>query len=278
MEKASATIALIVLCASLFCQSEFPEYLESLGENRRAAVEYLRLAHDARDSIAASRAIYRAARCFEKEGEYWTSRKLFLELDNPANPRRIREAAYYRVGVSDFFLGRLNEVNSRAADAEGSDSLVNASAYLNGWAHFFARSYSDSRNIFESLEPSTFENSARFMAERSQEGLELPHRSPFLSASMSVVLPGSGRAYCGRWGDALVNLLVVGGAVGGSIALWEQDRGFALTLAGIGAFFYGGNVYGSYVGAKWFNEQQHRELYRYARNEVNRRPEDIFDE
>ena len=278
MEKTAATILLILLCASAFCQSEFPEYLESIGENRRAAVEYLRIAHGSEDSISAPKALFRAGICFEREGDYWTSRRLYLELDNPANPRRIREAAYYRAGVSDFFLGRLNQVTNRAEKVEGSDSLMAATTYLKGWAHFFARSYPESRDIFDSLEPELFENSPQFMAERSRDGLDLPRRSPFLSASMSAVLPGSGRAYCGRWGDALVNLLVVGSAVGGSIAMWEQDRGFALTLAGIGAFFYGGNVYGSYVGAKWFNEEQHRELYRYARDEVNRRPEDIFDE
>jgi hypothetical protein len=276
MEKTVATI-LIMLCGAIFGQNSFPEKLEELGEFRRAAVEYLRIAHEEKDSKASSRAVFRAARCFEREGDYWKSRRLYLELDSPLNSQKIRESAYYRVGVSDFFLGRLDEIERRVSTAEGSDSLIDALGYLSGWTLFFAREYSISRDIFAELKPELYENSPGFMLDRSEDGLELRRRSPLLSASMSAILPGSGRAYCGRWGDALVNLIVVGASAGGSVALWESDREFALTLGVLSAFFYAGNVYGSYVGAKWFNEQQHRELYRYARQEVSRRPEDIFD-
>ncbi len=277
MEK-TCTAILILLCLTAFGQDGFPGRLEDLGEYRRAAVEYLRLAHEDSTTEGSSKASFKAALCFEKTRDYSTSKKIYLELDNPVNSVNIREAAYYRAGVSDFFLGKLNLVVDRADNAEGSDSLIDALTYLSGWSYFFGREYAISKSVFEGLEPSLYNSSAGFMFTQSDDGLNLKRRSPFLAASMSVVLPGSGKAYYGRWGDALVNFIVIGCSAGGATALWEKDRDFALTLAVIGAFFYGGNVYGSYVGAKWFNEQQHRELYRYARQNVNRRPEELFDD
>lgn len=276
MEKAFAAI-LILICLSSLAQENIAERLEGLGEYRRAAVEYLRIAHGDQTAEGSAKANLKAALCFEKAGEYSISKKIYEDLLDSTTPAEIRKAAYYRVGVSDYFLGNLELVVNRAKKASGSNELQNATQYLKGWAYFFARDYSSAADQFAILEPSSYDSSAMFMVSRCNDGLNLKSRSPFMAASMSAIVPGSGKAFYGRWGDALVNLLVVGGTLGGAAALWERDREFALTLGVIGAFFYGGNVYGSYVGAKWFNEQQHRELYRYARQNVNRRPEEILD-
>lgn len=268
---------MIIFCGALLAGADFAERLESMGEFKRAAVEYLRYAHANPAAADKQLALFKSGRCFEKAKDFRTAKLLYLELNGPDVPVDLVEAARYRVVLSDFFIGDLNTAIRQAEADSGSEEYLRASRYLRGWIYFYSREYSVSLGVFGDLKPEYYDSSVVFMIERSEDGLDLARRSPALAASMSAVLPGSGRAYCGRWGDALVSLIAVGGTIGGAIALWDDDRSFAIGLGVTGAFFYGGNVYGSWAGANWFNEERHRELYRYARQDVNRRPEELYD-
>ncbi len=93
-------------------------------------------------------------------------------------------------------------------------------------------------------------------------------KSPFIAASLSLLVPGLGKVYTKDWKDGIVSFLFVG------ILAFQAGRsfnqrgpesvaGWAYTSVDLG--FYLGNVYGSYKSARQFNEKQHRRLHEEVR-------------
>jgi tetratricopeptide (TPR) repeat protein len=91
----------------------------------------------------------------------------------------------------------------------------------------------------------------------------IKHRSPFLGALFSAIVPGSGKLYAGNWQDALIGFIMTTGS--GIVAYRAYDKyginnpytWFAGTLA-IG--YYSGNIYGGYNTAKKYNLRHEDEL------------------
>jgi hypothetical protein len=95
------------------------------------------------------------------------------------------------------------------------------------------------------------------------ESLELKYKSPFLALSLSTLVPGSGKAYSGRWKDGLFSFIIVGTSV------WQSYRGFNRNgvssaygwIFGSLAFgFYSANIFGSYNTAKHYNNSLRKKI------------------
>ena len=97
--------------------------------------------------------------------------------------------------------------------------------------------------------------------------------SPWLAGMSSALIPGSGRLLYGRTGDGVYSFVTI--AVTGGIAClgYRSQRNITAVVATIAtAAFYGGNIYGSYVGAKHHNRQADKkmqgEYFRYTEQEL----------
>ena len=91
------------------------------------------------------------------------------------------------------------------------------------------------------------------------ESFRLKHRSPFLAGTMSMVIPGTGKVYCGRWKDGLMSVLFIG------TTAYQAFRGFhkkgtqsvyGWIMGSLSFGFYIGNIYGSAKAAKNYNTHQ----------------------
>ena len=116
------------------------------------------------------------------------------------------------------------------------------------------------------------ENEATFLKDNLEKRVSPVEKSPLLAGVLSAVLPGAGRLYTGNYGDAFSSLLLTG--IFGYLAYENFSDGYirsGVIFSAITAFFYGGNVYGSVVSAKIFNqtEREHREkeLLKFYQNE-----------
>ncbi len=82
----------------------------------------------------------------------------------------------------------------------------------------------------------------------------LPEKSPVLAGVFSAVLPGSGYAYAGNYGDGVtafvVNALFIAGA---AAAANQKNYSTAYLVGAFGLPFYIGNIYGSANAAKKWN-------------------------
>jgi len=107
-------------------------------------------------------------------------------------------------------------------------------------------------------------NSLKSIATEHQS---LKYKSPFLAASFSTIIPGSGKIYTSDWKDGLFALLFTG------TSIWQSYRGFhknglksayGWIFGAIAIGYYGGNIYGSWKAAKIFNSNLDHELFHKA--------------
>ena len=94
-------------------------------------------------------------------------------------------------------------------------------------------------------------------------------KKPGLAAVMSAIIPGSGKAYTGYWGDAIMSLVFV------STNAWLSYKGFnkkginsanGWIFGSISMGFYLGNIWGSGRAAKTYNRTEYESLYNDAKN------------
>jgi hypothetical protein len=119
------------------------------------------------------------------------------------------------------------------------------------------------KNLLENSYPSVF-NAVEKMD-------NFKRKSPGLAIAMSAVLPGSGKAYSGLWGDAVMSLMFV------SSNAWLAYRGFnkkgvksasGWIFGGVSLGFYMGNIWGSGRAAKTYNEVEYEKMYHDAKNSI----------
>jgi len=85
----------------------------------------------------------------------------------------------------------------------------------------------------------------------------LPSRKPWVSAVASGILPGAGQLYSGRYLAAFLSLISVAAPLtGGVFLLREGKTELAGTLLLFSAVFYGGNIYGAWNAAEYFNRRR----------------------
>ncbi len=100
-----------------------------------------------------------------------------------------------------------------------------------------------------------------------QKALNMDYKHPGLAAALSVVIPGTGKAYSDDLQNGIRSFSIIG------LYAWQSYRGFH--FEGINSFygwafgalatgFYGANIYGSYASAKRSNNYHKHEI----RNDV----------
>jgi hypothetical protein len=240
--------------------SETPSYLElaerlrSVGSFSECTVEALRFAYD--HPAARARGFERAALCLSLAGRYDDARRLMLalrsegaELDGPGR---------LRICLAEVFLLELDapacpslerERPSDRFNALGLETLRMRTIRRRGWDP--AR-----KELAGAATPAPPDPTVSAWREQDRELVRrydaLPRKSPVLAAALSMVVPGLGRVYIGRWPDGLMSFLLIGTtaflAGQGFYAEGEGSvRGWI--LGGIAGLLYAGNVYGSAVGA-----------------------------
>ena len=84
-----------------------------------------------------------------------------------------------------------------------------------------------------------------------------------MAAFFSALIPGSGKLYTKNIGDGVFSLFYTG--MSGFIAYSEIQKGNTSSLklivfGSLGITFYLGNVYGSYISARFYNKKMEDEL------------------
>ncbi len=89
-----------------------------------------------------------------------------------------------------------------------------------------------------------------------EAGKNQKYKSPALAATLSTLLPGTGKIYTGDWKDALFGLLILGGNAYASYRGFKNKgiqsvQGWTFGIIGFG--FYLANIFGSHKAAKRYN-------------------------
>lgn len=87
---------------------------------------------------------------------------------------------------------------------------------------------------------------------------EQKYKSPALAGMMSALLPGSGKAYTKRWGDAVVSFLFIGTNAFAAYRAFHKKGAKSANgwiFGGLAFSFYSANIWGSVKAAKNYNKQ-----------------------
>ena len=83
----------------------------------------------------------------------------------------------------------------------------------------------------------------------------LPEKSEVLAGSLSAILPGAGYAYAGDWATGAMSLAVNGAFIAATwTALAQGLEAVGILAGGVGLPFYIGNIYGSALAARKWNQ------------------------
>jgi hypothetical protein len=105
-----------------------------------------------------------------------------------------------------------------------------------------------------------FPDNIKLLTEKAEK---TKFKSSFVAASLSAIIPGTGKFYTKNWTDGVISLLFVASNA------WQAYRGFnehgsksvyGWTFAGLSASFYIGNIFGSVKAARRYNKNKKYEI------------------
>lgn len=90
-----------------------------------------------------------------------------------------------------------------------------------------------------------------------KSSFETKRKSPALAATASAIVPGLGKIYAGELGEGISSLLSVGSLAAITAENWSKcgaTNWKTIVFGTLGAIFYIGNIYGSYVSVSIHND------------------------
>ena len=239
---------------------ELAERLRGVGSFSECTVEALRYAYDRPADRA--RGFERAALCLSLAGRYDDARRLMLALPSEGTP--LDGPGRLRICLSEVFLPELGlPLCAPLESGAPRDRLYDLAQQTLRMREIRSRHWGEARlqmsagvlatTASSSISPdptvSAWQQQDRELLRRYDA---LPRKSPLLAAALSMVVPGLGRVYLGRWPDGLISFLLVGTTAAlAAQGFYEEGQGSVRgwILGGVAALLYAGNVYGSAVGA-----------------------------
>lgn len=240
---------------------KFADFLYEQGDYLRAAGEYERyLFYQPQKSEQIQ---YKIAICYRFAGKTEQAIQGFEALSRMSPKSQYTSLAYYQIGATYFLtdqfqqtalflhetLPRITDIRQRAE----AEQLI-------GLSYLMQKQWSEAGEVFKMLrgsEVASVSQKAVVYHSYAKNGADLPTRNPFLAGTLSTVVPGAGRLYTGRFSDALTSLFIVG------LTGWQAYDGFqrdglssakGWTLGTLSGIFYVGNIYGSVISARVYNQ------------------------
>lgn len=247
---------------------KFADYLSLQGEFKRAVAEYERCLFFNNSDIGSIN--YKIAVCLYRDGQYAKSLAKFetLAISDSASSLFLNSILHMacinfnleKYALSNRILSRLERCTSIPPQQFELGRLLHAGNELG------LRQYEIARKSLALISNSGgYALSKNKLLEYSYQGEKLGHKNVQIAAVLSTLVPGAGKMYIGRKIDGLFSLVLI------AIASWQSYDGFShdgikstkgWIFTGIGSVYYLGNIYGSAVAAKIYNQEINNAFHR----------------
>ncbi len=240
-------------------QMEFVSHYMEREEYDRAAQELERLTYFFPDDPRVPEARYMTGWCYFKLRSFERARRILWEVHESYKHLPLSGKALFLIGESYRLQGDGGEAAyyfRRVLAEYPQTEAAEEARYRMGLAHMEAGEWHEASRTFGSVgKDSSLRDIALSMADKSLEGLSLPRKSPAAAGVMAGVLPGLGHAYCGRYHDAAVSLIINGAFAWAAYEAFDNDQEVLGGVLGfLGLSFYSGNIYSAVNCAHRYNE------------------------
>ncbi len=241
----------------------FAEYLYRMGDYRRAYTEYQRFIYLSPQAPRAEEANFKIGICLQKEGRYRSAIDHSKGWEKIYPQGKLIKQVKFHLGYSYFLLGdykRAIHIFTQLRNEVKSKDWQSKLDYMIGWSWLRKKDWHKASLIFKKMAnfPPDHSRANHFweIANLTQKGESLPQRNSALAGLFSSLLPGSGRAYCRRFGDAFYSFMLIAGTAYASRYYYlHHHPSQSFIFGAMSLFFYSGDIYGSIKGAKIFNDQ-----------------------
>jgi len=226
----------------------FANHLFATQDYLRAAIEYERylyLSDTENDTI-----LFKIGLCHQLRERYDYAVQAFMKIMNSDKSELTTSARL-------AYLYNQSKLENWGA-IQQFDSRTDAEYYFQYLAHLHQDSTIFNPAILNSI---TDDSLRELIADTEAQRQKLQRKSPLLASFLSAVVPGLGKVYIKRPGDALFSFGMTGFA---GLVSWQALKADLLitgiACSGITLSFYLGTIYGSYIGTQLHNRSQHENL------------------
>lgn len=230
------------------------------GQYLRAVGEFERFIHFFPEDEKVPEAYYLVGVCYLRGKKYDSARKVFEEVNKRYSSSAIGGRALFLLGEAYFKEGLFADAEpffKKVIEAYSHLELKNAALYRMGWNQMKEDKWQEASDTFMRVENSSpLYPSAQDLSRLSLKGEDLSYKNPTSAGIMAGVLPGLGHAYCNRYKDGVVALLLNGITIWAAIEAFDEDLevlGGILTFLELG--WYAGNIYSAVNSAHKHNRK-----------------------
>lgn len=206
------------------------------------------------------------AKNLEKEGDYFraiTEYKRYLYFNDVDSIRYRIASIYIREGEFGNAINILNEVRNK------DDNFNN----LKGWVFYRADLLDSVRNYWKDRKIGLI----LIKEGKCSEGISIlniqekcpTYKNPYIGSLLSIIVPGAGRMYSGRLGDGIFSLVTIISTGYSAYYYYKKDNYLvAGILGGVTGIFYAGEIFGSFVSVKIYNNRLKLEFLNKIENSI----------
>lgn len=246
----------------------FADAMAAAGETELALEEYARLPGGDIPRALRIEALFHAGWMLYETGRYADAAAVFGEI--PA----LTDSSSAEAHDASLFV-QLAQMETGHEETEQSSQHTDLFSYIHVWSRLQTGDIDDARHLLTDLlqSPDTAVREASAALAAVLDSLDSPlDKKGWIAGVCSALVPGSGRLYTGRYGDAVFSSIATGGTAGLAVRAlrsgpWTKAAGFTGAAAG----FYAGNIYGSIISARTENARSRTALRETVRSAAESR-------
>lgn len=247
----------------------FAEYLYAEGDYLRAAGEYQRYMFFS-DILAKDSILFKIGLCYELSNEPGIARTHFQNLISTCAGSALSDSTYYHIALT-YFQSREYEQSidyitrhmSFISSLPGRQHM----GFLTGINYLYKKKWQSAYDYFSVMPADSVcyldTSLLSLLREYSKQGIQLSRKSRTAAGLFSAIIPGTGKIYSRHLYDGLYSFCLIG------LVTWQAYAGFhkdgTQSVKGwfygtVGTIFYLGNIYGSIVSVKLYNDTLENDL------------------
>ncbi len=263
MKRIIVSLIFILTTAAVFGEDlkliKFADSLYNNGDYYRAISEYKRYIFYNDTGEFAKNASYKIGMSYMMAGKFDEAADAFdkVSLDNNGELKFLSLLSEsVSVAMKKDYTYSSAVASKVLNDPEGSKYMDKA-RYVTGFNLINQGEYSKAMVEFGDIkDPELAKSSASVNALLNKSG-EIPTRSPVISGLLSIIIPGSGHVYCGRWTDGIVSFVVNSFFIYNVYGAFKRNDTIQKYSFGIpGGVIYLSSIYGGVVSANKFNDEE----------------------